>query len=62
MSDSSTCKWLDRAGKDGPLRTGPSEKGSVLGGQKVENQGLWDQMKAKLGFPTDKLGNLGQAP
>ena len=44
------------------LVLGPQKRAVCLGGQKVENQGLWAQMRAKLGFMTDKLGNLGQAP
>ena len=44
------------------LVLGPQKRAVCLGGQKVENQGLWDQMRAKLGFMTEKLGNLGQVP
>lgn len=44
------------------LVLGPQKRAVCLGGQKVENQRLWDQMRAKLGFMTEKLGNLGQVP
>ena len=44
------------------LVLGPQKRAVCLGGQKVKNQGLWDQMRAKLGFMTEKLGNLGQVP
>lgn len=44
------------------LVLGPQKRAVCLGGQKVENQRLWDQMRAKLGFMIEKLGNLGQVP
>lgn len=37
-------------------------EGQCVWEARVGSQGLWGQMRAKLGLATDKPGNLGQVP